>query len=199
MTPHPTPAPAPAPEAAQLWAVPSRSRDLEWSVRLLGCAIAVLVTDPTAWLSRPPIDLLLPLLAVVGAWFAAPPLTARPVASGFRWYTRLARHRNTAFAVGCVLLAAANRPPGWLAACDTALLLTYLLCVDAVAAGPPGARLVRRPLALLTAYGASALVLTAALLPVAATGTWARLLAALALGASGAAVAGAVWVRRDRT
>ncbi|MFC1413056.1 hypothetical protein ACEZCY_09080 [Streptacidiphilus sp. N1-12] len=164
--------------------------------RYLGCLVALLVTDPTAWAGRPTVDLVLPLAAGLAAWFAATPLTARPVALGFRWRNRLSRHRNTAFAVMCVVLAAFNPPPGWLAACDTALLLTYLLCVDALAAGPPAARLLRRPLVLLCAYGASAVALTAALLPVAPTGPWARLLAALALAGAAAAVIAALTPRR---
>jgi hypothetical protein len=100
--------------------------------------------------------------------------------------------------VMCVVLAATDPPPGWLAAVDAALLLTYLLAVDAVAAGPPGLRLLRRPLTLLAAYGATALVLAAALLPTTAMGPSSRLLAALALGAAAAAVAVAMTARGRR-
>jgi hypothetical protein len=158
-------------------------------VRLLGCLLAVLVTDPTVWASRPPVLQLLPVAAFVGAFWAAAPLTARPVLQGFRWYRRLARHRNTAFAVCCVALATLHQPPPWLAACDAALLLTYLVCVDAAAAGPPGARLLRRPPALLAAYGATALVFAAAVLPVSTAGTWGRVVAALAVAAASTALA----------
>lgn len=183
-TPIPTPTQAPVAGPAQ-------------PARLLGIVVALVVTDPSSWASRPLPDLVVPAFAALAAWFAATPLTARPVALGFRWHTRLSRHRNTAFAVLCVLLAAVYQPPTWLAACDTALLLSYLLAVDAAAAGPPAVRLLRRPLVLLCAYGASAVALCAALLPVAPTGSWARLLASVALvGAAGAVIAALTARRR---
>ncbi|MHA6759503.1 hypothetical protein [Streptacidiphilus sp. PAMC 29251] len=184
-----------APSAAAVPA-PAPVQGLDQLARLLGCIVALLVTNPAGWGAHPWSYLVLPLLAALIAWFAATPLTARPVAYGFRWRARLSRHRNTAFAVMCVVLAAFNHPPGWLAACDTALLLTYLLCVDALAAGPPAARPLRRPLVLLCAYGASGIALAAALLPVAPSGPWARLLAALALAAAAAAVIAALSPRR---
>ena len=90
------------------------------------------------------------------------------------------------------MLAAADTPPDWLAACDAAVLLSYLLCVDAVAAGPPGARLIRRPSTLLAAYAATALVLAAAFLPTTSAGSWSRLVAALALAGAGIAVVAAM-------
>lgn len=185
ITPDLTPEPA---------AVAENAPDLP--LRLIGVLLAVLVTDPAAWFHRPPVDLVLPLLAGGAAWFAAVPVTARPVATGFRWRTRLARHRNSAFAVGCVLLAAANPPPVWLAGCETALLLSYLIALDAVTAGPPAARLLRRPLPLLAAYAASAAVFAAALLPVAPAGGWSRLVAAVALAGAGAALLAALAARR---
>ncbi|MEZ0093787.1 hypothetical protein [Streptacidiphilus sp. EB129] len=160
-----------------------------WPLRLLGCVLALLATDPTAWASRPPIDLLLPLLAAAGGFFGAAPVLARPVISGFRLRNRIARHRATVFAVGCVVLLTLHRPPDWLAGCEVVLLLTYLVSVDAAAAGPPGARTARRPWALLAAYASALLVFAAALLPVTDSGAWARLAAAVAVVASGAATA----------
>ena len=183
--PVPPPAPAPGPS-------------LDRPIQILGCALALLVTDPTTWAGRPILDVLEPLFALAAAVFAAAPLTARPVATGHRWYARLSRHRNTAFAVMCIVLAATDSPPAWLAVVDAVLLLTYLLAVDAVAAGPPGLRLLRRPLTLLAAYGGTATVLAAALLPTTALGPSSRLIAAVALTGAGAAVAVASGVRGRR-
>lgn len=198
--PGAAPMPAPTPASAAERALGHVSaRGVEWPVRLLGCALALLVTDPPAWSGRSAADLVLPLLALAGALLAAAPLTARPVAVGFRWHARLLRHRNTAFVVGCLVLAAFDPPPGWLAACDAAVLLTYLLCVDAVTAGPPGARLLRRPLSLLTAYAATGLVLAAAFLPTTSAGPWSRLVAAVALGGAGIAVVAAMGAWRGGT
>ena len=209
--PAPVPAPVPAPgpavpppptapggatPEADLWASPRPADDLAWPMRLLGCLIAVAVSDPTAWFAGSALRLLLPLCALAAAYVAAPPLSARPTGGDFRWRIQLLRHRNTAFVLGSVLVAAVNRPPGWLAAVDTALLLGYLLLLDGVVAGPPGARLLRRPRALLAAVGASALVLAAALLPVHGGGAWARLLAALALIAAVATAATVLRLRR---
>jgi hypothetical protein len=193
-------APAPATPAPAVSAPASAEapQNLGPLVRLLGVVLAVLVTDPTSWGSRPVPYLTFTVLAAVAAWFGADPLTARPVAISFRWRSRLSRHRNTAFAVMCVVLAAFNRPPDWLAGCDVALLLTYLLCVDALAAGPPAVRLLRRPLVLCCAFGGSALALAAALVPVTPSGSWARLLAALALAGAAAAVVAALAARARR-
>jgi hypothetical protein len=194
--PPPPPPPAapggPAPEAAALWAIPATDSSLELPLRILGMLLALAVTDPTTWFSGSGMRLLLPLLALLGAWFTAPAVAARPVADNFHWYRRLVQQRNTAFTVVCVLLAAMNPPPVWLACCDTGLLLTYLLCLDAVDGGPPGRRVLQRPTALLGAYASSAVVLAAAFTPVTAAGSWARLLAALAVAATAGALAAAV-------
>jgi hypothetical protein len=165
-------------------------------VRLLGVLGAVLATDPPGWADRPRLQLVLPLALAMGAWFAATPVSARPVATGYRWFQRLARHRNTAFAAICVLVAALNPPPTWLAACEVALLLSYLVLLDSIVAGPPAARLLRSPWTLSAAYCAAAVVLAAAVLPVAPSGAWARLAAAVALVAAAAAVTAALITRR---
>jgi len=183
-----TPEPAPG-SGFDVWAVPASSvfgsSGQDWTLRLLAGLLALAVTDPAGWFSGSLMRLLVPLVAVVGALFAGGPVAARPVAISFRWASRLSQHRNTMFTACCVLLAALVHPPVWLAACDTALLLSYLLLLDAIVGGPPAAELLRRPAALLSVYAGCAVVLAAVLVPVASTGSWARLVAALALAASG--------------
>jgi len=187
----------PAPQSAPAWSVPAASTDQgqDWTLRLLGAVLAVAVTDPPGWFSGSPARLLIPLFAVLGALAAAGPVSLRPVLGDYRWLAKLGRYRNTLFGAGCLLLAAVFRPPVWLAGCDTALLLSYLLLLDAVVGGPPAADLLRRPLALLSVYAGCAVVLAAALVPVATTGSWARLVAALALAASGTGVLAAIRLR----
>lgn len=193
--PPPPPGPdGPAASDATVWAVPESDRR-EWGLRLLGVPLALAVTDPAGWFSGSPARLLLPLFAVLGALAGAGPVAARPVVSDTRWRRQLVRYRNSLFTAGCVLFAALIPPPGWLAACDTVLLLSYLLLLDAFVGGPPAAGLLRRPLALLSLYAGSGVVLAAALVPVDATGAWARLIAALAIAASGAGVLAALRLR----
>jgi hypothetical protein len=210
--PPPPAAPGPLPDAVPDWTptpasggaadapsepVPASfgEGNLDWTLRLLGALLAVAVTDPAGWFSGSPSRLLVPVFVVLGALFAAGPVAFRPVADDRRWQGRLSRFRNTLFVAACVLLAAAIPPPGWLAACDTALLLSYLLLLDAVVGGPPAAGLLRRPLALVSVYAGCAVVLAGALLPIAATGAWARLVAALALSASAVGVLTALRLR----
>ncbi|QMU68400.1 hypothetical protein [Streptacidiphilus sp. P02-A3a] len=193
--PPPPPAPdGPAAPDAAVWAVPETD-PREWGLRLLGVPLALAVTDPAGWFSGPPARLLLPLVAVLGALAGAGPVAARPVLGDGRWRRRIVRYRNSLFTAGCVLFAALFPPPGWLAVCDTVLLLSYLLLLDAFVGGPPAAALLRRPLALLSLYAGSGVVLAAALLPVDATGAWARLIAALAIAGSGAGVLAALRLR----
>ncbi|MFE9425031.1 hypothetical protein ACFYNO_18880 [Kitasatospora sp. NPDC006697] len=128
--------------------------------RFLGAVLLLAAVNPAA----PAGGLARQLLALVAAafgWWAAPPLSARPVAPTARLATRLVRHRNTVLATATVLLAAIGRPPVWLAAAVTALLLGYLLHVDAGshASLPP------TPTARLAACAAAAVVLAAALVP----------------------------------
>ncbi|MDF9815117.1 hypothetical protein [Streptomyces sp. SPB162] len=136
-----------------------------WPVRGLGIALALAACDPAVTASPTPGHVLPPLAAVALAWWAAPPLVRRPVRYSARKAVLLSQHRNTVFAVSCVVLAAFSTPPVWLASCVAALLLTYLLIVDACAAGPAGLRQLRSRHIPLTAYGASALVLFAAFAP----------------------------------
>ncbi|WP_441248499.1 hypothetical protein [Kitasatospora sp. McL0602] len=133
-------------------------------------------------------------LAVLGAWWAGPVVAARPVRQSAALRPMLVRHRNTVFAAGCVLLAAVQTPPLWLAGCVTALLLGYLLLVDAFAAGPAGVRQWRARAVPAAAYGASALVLAAACLPLDGL-PWGRAVAALAVVGSAAVAGLALWTR----
>jgi hypothetical protein len=134
-------------------------------------------------------DLPLAVVMAAAAWLAGPIRAQRPVTTSYRWWPRLVRHRNTAFAVACVAVAALRGTPSLpLAAADTVLLLSYLLLVDARTAGPVGRRRLR-PGALIAGYGAAGLVLAATYADVGAAGWWARPLAVLALAACGAALA----------
>ncbi|MFI9272897.1 hypothetical protein ACIGXM_19545 [Kitasatospora sp. NPDC052896] len=173
----------------------ARSRErLDRAVaRFLGIALLVAACDPAGHTGG---ELLVPLAAAGFAWWAAPPTTARP-AVGRRTNglaglgDRLARHRNTVVATAAVLLAAVNHPPAWLAAGITALLLGYLLLVDARGVGhrPAG------PLPALAACGAAALVLLAALAPTGAS-SWARPGAALGVAVAALGVGITLWTRR---
>lgn len=168
-----------------------------WPVRGLGVALALAACDPAVTSSPTMGDVLTPLAAVVLAWWAAPPLVRRPVQYSARKAALLSQHRNTVFAVGCVVLAAFSAPPVWLASCITALLLTYLLIVDACAAGPAGIRQLRSHHIPLTAYGASGLVLFAAFAPSDGS-AWGPAVAAAAVCAAAYAVGTALWPRRPR-
>jgi hypothetical protein len=150
--------------------------------RCLGVALLVAATNPMGG-ANTVLHLLGVVVAVGFGWWAAPPLAARPSTSSARLHLRLARHRNTVLAAAAVLLAALSHPSGWLAAAITALLLGYLLHVDARSR----AHLPTGPGAALSACAASALVLAAALAPAQSSGA-ARLLAALGLAAAAGAV-----------
>ncbi|MFB7667744.1 hypothetical protein ACFC1R_28100 [Kitasatospora sp. NPDC056138] len=163
--------------------------------RSLGTALAVAASAPVALPEGPLAAVLVPAGAALAAWWASPAVVRRPVAVTFARRAQLARHRNTALAVVCVLLSALSTPPIWAAACVTSLLLGYLLCVDA-AAGPAGLRQLRSRWAPAAAYTASALVLLASYAPVAPSG-WGRIIAALAVSCSAVAVGLALWSRRS--
>jgi hypothetical protein len=163
-----------------------------WPVRLLGAALALAVTDPPAW--APDAGTLLLVAAALAAAYAAAPVVAeRPYLRSVRWWALLSRHRNSAFLFGCVAAAALRTPPGWLAACDAALLLAYLLTADALAGGPP-----RGAAAVAAATGATAVVLLASLVRLDSAPWWSPLLAALALLAAALAVGTALHSRRSR-
>ncbi|AUG82072.1 hypothetical protein CFP65_7494 [Kitasatospora sp. MMS16-BH015] len=165
--------------------------------RPVALALALAAADPSLLATTPRLGVTLALPALALAWWAGPVTVGRPVRHSARWPAMLARHRNTAFAAGAVILTALTAPPVWVLACVAALLLGYLLLVDAVAAGPAGLLQWRSHGVVAAAYGAAALVLAAGSAPLTGV-SWGPALAALAvLGA--AAVAGlALWSRGGR-
>ncbi|MDH6126374.1 hypothetical protein [Kitasatospora sp. GP82] len=175
----------------------TRPRGLERSAaRCLGVALAVTACNPGGHKVRPGAgdslltDVVLPLAAAGFAWWAAPPPTRSRFDRWSTWLARLARHRNTVLAAGCVVLAALNTPPAWLAAAVTALLVGYLLFVDRSGPGrsPSG------PLPAFAAFAAAGLVLSAALVPTGAV-DWARPLAVLGVAVAAFGVGAALWTR----
>jgi hypothetical protein len=185
-----------APQAAA--AQPRIRRTLSLSgVPLLGAASALAAANPVFQVARGPVGWLVLLVVMAAAVWASPIVAQRPTSSAVRLLTQLVRHRNTAFAVGCVVLAALTDPPVWLAVVDTALLIGYLLAVDAFAAGPIGADQARGGTVPLTAAAASAIVLVAAEVPVDSGAVWGRVVAALAVAAAATAAGAALWLRRS--
>jgi hypothetical protein len=120
----------------------------------------------------------------------------RPAAATVQWTGRLIRHRNTVFAVACTVLAAFSDPAVWLTVVDAALLLAYLVAVDALAAGPIGVSQLRRGTPPLAAAAASAIALLGAQAPVNSGAVWGRIIAALAVAAAASAAAAALWLRQ---
>jgi hypothetical protein len=170
-----------------------------WTVLLLGVALALAAVNPAHSASRGPAGWLLIVAAVAAAIWAAPAVTRRPASDSIQWISRLIRHRNTTFAVACTVLAASSDPATWLMTVDTALLLAYLLAVDAFAAGPIGAGQLRDGIAPLAAAAASAVVLLGAQAPVNPGAVWGRIVAALAVAAAASAAGAALWSRQTRT
>ncbi|WP_280669315.1 MULTISPECIES: hypothetical protein [unclassified Kitasatospora] len=159
--------------------------------RCLGLVLAVAACAPGGPAGWTVGHAVLALVVAPFGWWAGPPVTGRPVRRSARLLPRIARHRNTLLAVGAVLLAALNAPSAWLAGAFTALLLGYLLYVDARTHGrrPTG------PLPALAAYGAATAVLLAAVLPT-GTSSWARLPAVLGVGLATLALGSALWSHR---
>jgi hypothetical protein len=168
------------------------------AARLAAVALAIAVTDPPQWVVSGIPRWLLAIAMVTAALWAAPPVVRRPAGATARLVGRAGRHRNTLFAVGCTAVAATGDPRPWPAGVDAALLLAYLLAVDAAAAGPVGARQLRRCKVPFAAAGASAITLLGAFAPVATGALWGRAVAAAAVAFAGLAVGAALWVRRDR-
>lgn len=163
---------------------------------ILGLALALAVTDPTKIANRDPVGWLLDVAVLVGAIWAAPVIAQRPASTAVHWTGQLARHRNTVFAVSCVIIAGFGNPPVWQMIVDAALLLAYLLTVDALAAGPIGIRQLRRGIAPAAAAAASAVALLAAHAPVDTGAVWGRAVAAVAVAAAGLAAGSALWIRQ---
>ncbi|MFH7597374.1 hypothetical protein WDV06_20065 [Streptomyces racemochromogenes] len=163
--------------------------------RLLGTALVVAACDPSAALhASPPVRLLVTGAAAAAAWWAAPMVDARPVHTSLRWWAVVARRRTTVLPAAAIAIAAVTDPALWLVVCVAALLLAYLLVTDPWTAGvtaPPG-----RPRATpaLAAAAAAAVVLFAAQAPTART-AYARLPAALAIGATATCLALALHTR----
>lgn len=163
---------------------------------ILGLALALAVTDPTKIANRDPVGWLLDVAVLVGAIWAAPVIAQRPASTTVHWTGQLARHRNTVFAVSCVIIAGFGNPPVWQMIVDAALLLAYLLTVDALAAGPIGIRQLRRGIAPAAAAVASAVALLAAHAPVDTGAVWGRAVAAVAIAAAALAAGAALWIRQ---
>jgi hypothetical protein len=168
-----------------------------WPARVLGIALVLAAWDLPTLVRQSPLVLTVAVVSAVPAWWAAPPVVARPVREPGRLPVQLVRHRNTVLAVGAVLLAALTGPGVVSATAVTALLLGYLLLVDAAAAGPSGRRQLQEWVAPAAALLAGGLVLAAAFLPV-APAAFGPLLAALAVAASAGVIGLAVWVRGER-
>jgi len=163
----------------------------------IGLALTLAATDPSQLARRGPGGWLLTAAALVAAIWAAPVVARRPTATSVDLFALPARHRNTVFAVGCVVVAGFGSPPLWLAAVDAALLLAYLLAVDALAAGPIGARQLQRGVAPLAAAAAGAVALLASQAPVDPGAVWGRIVAALAVAAAALAAGAALRVKRS--
>lgn len=165
----------------------------------LGLALALAATDPAKIAHRDPVGWLLTVAVLVGAIWAAPVVAQRPSTTAAHWVGQLVRHRNTVFAVSCVIIAGFGNPAVWQMIVDAALLLAYLLIVDALAAGPIGIRQLRRGVAPAAAAGASAVALLAAHAPVDSGAVWGRVVAAVAVVAAALAAGAALWVRQQET
>ncbi len=197
-TEAPTPASAALAFLARSFAARVNSRPND-AVLLLGVALVLAVADPTKLGTRGPVGWLFAAAAVVAAIWAAPVVSRRPTATSVRLVSQMTRHRNTVFAVGCTVVAGLSDPPVWLMAVDAALLLAYLLAVDALAAGPIGIRQLRQGTAPLCAAAAIAIVLLAAQAPVNQGAVWGRIVAALAVAAAASAAGAALWIRQTGT
>ena len=137
--------------------------------RLFGPALALAASNPSDWSTTFGLAQKFALvLAVLGLWAAAP-VVSRPVLGSHHWPAVLARHRNTLFVSACVVTAATGQPPVWLTTADAALVLGYLLALDAVSAGPIGIRQLRLAWPAGAAAGGTALVLALAQLPLVPT------------------------------
>ena len=166
---------------------------------LLGLALAAAAIAPLDAHSvrggSPTSAVIFSMVALAVTLWGAPAVVARPEVAAI-WTAAVARHRNTLFPAACVALAALDRPAGWLAAVIAALLLAYLVTVDLRAAGPVGLRQARSPVILPAAVLCTGVTMAAALAPVGADATWARLAAALAVVCAGVLVGAALWTRR---
>ncbi|MEV6973589.1 hypothetical protein [Kitasatospora sp. NPDC093806] len=142
-----------------------------WFERVLLCLVGDALLLASYGVGTP---FVLAALLVLATW-AAPP-APEPARRPTTWPARLAAHRTTLLACGCVGLAAVGEPGPWRAAAVVVLLIAYLLLLDAF--GPDRRR--PRPTHTLAALAAAALVLPAALTDTGA-GEWSRPLAVLGI------------------
>jgi len=166
---------------------------------VIGLALAIAAIDPASWprMSGAVLAFLV-IAALLFALWAAPAVVQRPVAYTNTWTAKAFRHRNTVFAATCTAVAGLGDPPVWLMAVDAALLPAYLLAVDALAAGPVGARQLRGIRTPAAAAAASAAVLIVARAPVDGGAVWGRIVAALCVAAAASAAGLALWERARR-
>ena len=166
---------------------------------VIGLALAVAAIDPASWPRMSGTTLAFSVIvALLFALWAAPAVVQRPVEHSHTWTGRTLRHRNTVFAATCAAVAGLGDPPVWLMAVDAALLLAYLLAVDALAAGPIGARQLRGVRTPAAAAAASAAVLIVAEAPVDGGAVWGRIVAALCVAAAASAAGLALWGKARR-
>ena len=192
-TAEPRAAASPAAQQSRTALLPNRT------ALLLGLALALSATDPSKIGQRNPVGWLLTVAVLVGAIWSAPIVARRPASTAVHWTGQLTRHRNTVFGVACVIIAGFGNPPVWQIVVDAALLLAYLLTVDAFAAGPIGIRQLRRSIVPAAAAVASAVALLAAHAPVDSGAVWGRAVAAVAVAAAAVAAGAALWVRQHET
>jgi hypothetical protein len=173
--------------------------DLLGAPAVIGLALAIAAIDPAAWPRMSGAVLAsVVVLAVLLVLWAAPAVAQRPIAYNNTWTARASRHRNTVFAATCTAVAGLGDPPGWLTAADAALLLAYLLAVDALAAGPIGARQLRSVRVPASAAAACAAVLLVVHAPVDGGAVWGRIVAALCVAAAASAAGLAIWDKARR-
>ncbi|HTJ68400.1 MAG TPA: hypothetical protein VL551_12780 [Actinospica sp.] len=146
--------------------------------RILGALLLVGALDPARWPDHLSPQWFSGALALAVGFLVGAPIVDRPEMRSHRLRHQLLRYRNTLLAAAAVLIAAFQSPPAWLMAVELALLLTYLMLVDA---GTAPARPADQQLNHAAyAYAGSALVLVAALVPVNGGG-WGRIVAGIAV------------------
>jgi hypothetical protein len=161
-------------------------------MRILGALLLVGAVDPARWPAYLSPQWFFGGVALLAGFWAGSPVIDRPEARSHRLRHQLERYRNTLLATAAVLLAAFQSPPVWLMAVELALLLTFLVLVDAgTAPGRPAGQQLNHA---GYAYGASALVLLAALAPVSG-GSWGRIVAGVAVLGTLGVLFGAIRLR----
>jgi hypothetical protein len=149
-----------------------------WPMRILGALLLVGALDPARWPDYLSPQWFFGGAALVAGFWGGGPVVDRPEVRSHRLRHQALRYRNTLLAAVAALFAAFQSPPVWLMAVEAALLLTYLMLADAgTAPRRPGDQQLSHA---GYAYGASAVVLLAALAPVSGGG-WGRIVAGVAV------------------